>query len=634
MKLSALALYVYAALVGGTSIEHTDTFCRDSCASLDQCSRTFGEDYAALTVSIDSLPLGNVLGESLVVDQWLGGAIARQTFETQFILDLATALDTSPCRIYISDITDLTSRYATLSFLLYPADFAAVQELSMQARSMDSKLLQKRVTSAINQSRGIHALKWDYSVKLMISLEVVGGSQLNADGTIKIPPHGNIGICNDQSHIFVAYCDFEHVFRSDLAMALSIEPTSITVLFVKPYSIDSVVVHFRLNSGNTGLDDIAWTKQRIDDLSMQLKNFSAPVFSGNVTLRLDVSYGISGHHTVYKTGSPFLPYALFDHTDMDDYERCQISGRCPNAWASFNQSEASSLYSDQTFMGGEFNDADLFADFEDWQKGTYDIVPGRPRTHLSTTEVPGAHWSPFDFDSLGPSVPTFNGTFNKGLVFNNTQLKREIKQQESLIVQICNDIQWLKNESEVATLDATKRFRRDVTPHIMATRDDQIALLDKEVNILRALNTSQCVQIESCHLTFNTSSLELSGAVNASGYLVRNADGSEVALWSFDSINIDYNVSVRVVGQRALALLSRSSIYIDTPIEAAPGTLGGFPGGYSVSRRPQHQLFPVCLTEQRKQCDGDAPLSAMTNSSISNNVNGPGSASARFYLAT
>jgi hypothetical protein len=45
-------------------------------------------------------------------------------------------------------------------------------------------------------------------------------------------------------------------------------------------------------------------------------------------------------------------------------------------------------------------------------------------------------------------------------------------------------------------------------------------------------------------------------------------------------------VNVTLVGQRPLALLSRSSARINTSFVASPGTLGGFPGGYSVGRDP------------------------------------------------
>lgn len=38
-------------------------------------------------------------------------------------------------------------------------------------------------------------------------------------------------------------------------------------------------------------------------------------------------------------------------------------------------------------------------------------------------------------------------------------------------------------------------------------------------------------------------------------------------------------ITVEVAGQRAMAILSRSSLILNTSILAEPATLGGFPGG-------------------------------------------------------
>ncbi len=65
----------------------------------------------------------------------------------------------------------------------------------------------------------------------------------------------------------------------------------------------------------------------------------------------------------------------------------------------------------------------LFLDFEDWRRG---IRGWEQSCRVGDTDLclpsytiddayhkpPGAHWSPFDFDTLGPSVPTFGKTWN------------------------------------------------------------------------------------------------------------------------------------------------------------------------------------------------------------------------------
>ena len=167
---------------------------------------------------------------------------------------------------------------------------------------------------------------------------------------------------------------------------------------------------------------------------------------------------------------------------------------------------------------------------------------------------------------------------------------------------------------------------------------------------------------EPCEILFNTSSLAMSGALDASGQIVTMPDGVSVAVWVFDSIDLGPNVNVTMTGQRAMVLLSRSTAKIDTNFKVFPGTLGGFPGGYSVGRREADRFSSVCpwwpengndffalqeSTDWRIKerctndgltscCPGDVPISMLTDDASipSNNVNGPGSGNVRVYLFT
>lgn len=89
-----------------------------------------------------------------------------------------------------------------------------------------------------------------------------------------------------------------------------------------------------------------------------------------------------------------------------------------------------------------------------------------------------------------------------------------------------------------------------------------------------------------CRITFNTSSLTLSGTISGQGDLRITPGGTEVAVFSFNSIYLGPEVDVVVVGQRALCLVSKTTAIINTTISANPGTLGGFRGGESVARLP------------------------------------------------
>ena len=612
---------------------YSDSFCRDVCSSLAQCNAYFGGNFSDLEVTINTPVDEKVLGDSLTHGRWLGKTIARQNFETHFVLDIASSLNISPCRVYVSEIRINSKHNAWIFFRMFPGDFDSIKELSLQGQNLNSTLLQGKVTSGLNRSYRVRAIKWDLSVKLMISLEVVGGSQINQDGQYFVPDFGSIGFCtNTQNSFLSAYCEFEKTFRDDVAFALEIPSQDILVLYVRSHSLDSVEVGFRLRSHKVGLEDDEWIKARINELHSQLNDFNSHIFTGNITIRLDPSFGLSSNHGITRNVSPFLPYAFEDHRGIQKYEKCRVVGRCPRSWSSFDESIGASQYSSQAFSGGSHAVSNAFANFENWRQGSTEVVSEKS---MMPNNITGAHWSPFDFTSLGPSVQTFNGKINSGLVLNRLNLKDEISKQIDLISQIENKIDWLQNQSKLATLDAQKRFKRDARTQILASRDDEVNRLGAEIKVLTALNASQCSLTEYCHLTFNTSSLDLSGSINSTGYLSQNKDGSEVALWSFDSINLDRNVRILVVGQRPLVLLSRSSLFIDTPIVVNPGTLGGFPGGYSVSRPKSNRLAPVCQEDSRKgNCDGDVRLSFMDDFTLSNNVNGPGSASVRFYLFT
>lgn len=99
-------------------------------------------------------------------------------------------------------------------------------------------------------------------------------------------------------------------------------------------------------------------------------------------------------------------------------------------------------------------------------------------------------------------------------------------------------------------------------------------------------------------------------------------------------------ITVQVTGQRALAILSRGSLVLNTSITAEPSTLGGFPGGGGIARDPGGGA-DLLLSPPSVPPEFD--LSSLVNGTLervgesglpSYNVNGPGSASYRYYLFT
>ncbi|CAM9431453.1 unnamed protein product [Ectocarpus sp. 4 AP-2014] len=236
---------------------------------------------------------------------------------------------------------------------------------------------------------------------------------------------------------------------------------------------------------------------------------------------------------------------------------------------------------------------------------------------------------------------------------------------------------WITDTRETAKLDASRRSRQDAA----AAADQEAETVQMELaSILdtrHTLNSTQCLGWQTClseetcgnhtyewwadvngsvasshrgenascpcTIVFNTSSLNLEGAISAVGELALTAEGTEVAVWSLNHDNVVYlgpEITVQVTGQRALAILSRGSLVLNTSITAEPSTLGGFPGGGGIARDPgggaDLLLSPPSIPP-------DFDLSSLVNGTLervgesrlsSYNVNGPGSASYRYYLFT
>lgn len=341
-------------------------------------------------------------------------------------------------------------------------------------------------------------------------------------------------------------------------------------------------------------------------------------------------------------------------TPKDEYIRCKDTHRCSRGWNSYNQTTSESKFTTQLHAGGKHEEIFLFADFEDWRQGTkgWDkICVDLNATHSScgmkhnripierTKNPDGAHFAPFDYPSLGPSIPSFNSSYNNGLVLNEEHLSDQVRKQKRWISDLESYLQWIREEINITSLEAKTRFRKEIRSELMKTLVDYEDLLSVETNKLKVLKGSQCSNVDKsdCFLLFNSSSLELSGIINATGSLAFSPDGTEVAIWVFDSIDLGKEVTVYFTGQRAVALISKSSVLIDTKLTIRPGTLGGFPGGYSIARANRWQSVCQDFSSKTKvpfACDGDYPLSKLQNDTVSNNINGPGSASVRVYTFT
>ena len=351
-----------------------------------------------------------------------------------------------------------------------------------------------------------------------------------------------------------------------------------------------------------------------------------------MTFRLDPSWGISRKDAKPRVSSKRLNRSVRS-TPKNKYLRCKDTHRCSRGWNHFNQTSFNSTFTTQLFSGGKHEPIALFADFENWRQGTQGWEKRKRRDDLKPE---GSHWSPFEYESLGPTVASYNTSSNNGLVLNADRLFEQIQKQKTWILEIEDYIDWINEEMNITSLEAHTRFRGDICSEMEVTLHEYKKRLTKEKEKESKLENSQCanVNVNECTLLFNTSDLTLTGVINATGSIGKTPDGTEVAVWTFDSIDIGNDVTVHLTGQRALALLSKSSVFIDANFTAIPGTLGGFPGGYSVSRIDR--LNSVCAEKgyESFRCDGDYSLSQLNSNTISNNVNGPGSGSLRIYSYT
>ena len=156
--------------------------------------------------------------------------------------------------------------------------------------------------------------------------------------------------------------------------------------------------------------------------------------------------------------------------------------------------------------------------------------------------------------------------------------------------------------------------------------DDIRAKIKAEEKVLKDLNGTQCTLLRRCQLFINTSSITIRGVYEIDGELLIQPGGEEIAVFSFDQIDLGPEVNVTVVGQRPLILASRSTARFQTPFVVAPGTLGGFPGGYSVGSDPAD----VLRDDPRDVPLGDPQI--LDGTIASTNANGPGAPSVRVHL--
>jgi len=84
--------------------------------------------------------------------------------------------------------------------------------------------------------------------------------------------------------------------------------------------------------------DADWLSLRMADLEAQVTDLTSSLYQGKVTLRIDVTWGVSNNAVSTRQYSPYMGYS-FQPTSTSDYERCKATHRCGRAWEVSERSE-------------------------------------------------------------------------------------------------------------------------------------------------------------------------------------------------------------------------------------------------------------------------------------------------------
>ena len=286
--------------------------------------------------------------------------------------------------------------------------------LTKQIQTPTSLFFNGKVTAATDPLFGLVALKWDFSLKLTYSISVIGGSDVN-----ELPLHekylnqGSLQSCSDELDASSLYCRFEHHFVQDMEQSLGLQTGQIVVLFMKEADRHSVIVSFRfipdvwLEGSPENDQFVDWIESVVANLLAQIDHAQSNLYSGDVTFKVDPTWGVSGRSKQMRRFTQFLSRPIPSTSD-DAYERCKAAHRCPRAWSNYNQTSNEISYTMQLFNGGEHKKAQLFLDFEDWRQGirswnqscrggSEEQCLPKPDLVDKNTKPLGAHWSPFDF---------------------------------------------------------------------------------------------------------------------------------------------------------------------------------------------------------------------------------------------
>ena len=225
------------------------------------------------------------------------------------------------------------------------------------------------------------------------------------------------------------------------------------------------------------------------------------------------------------TGEPVdlvnTDYTTAVRPDSLEYDRCKVTHRCNRANAHYDVEEARYNFTKQIFPNGVQDPADLFLDFENWMSGTAGLFFDQTYLDKLDNTTVGGHFNSFDMDLIGALY--LNHTCQ--VVINTTAINLQFFAAD------CGMFEFVRTSAPGAPA---------VRPGPGITNDrgeEQCFVWDGELVLTPLL-------------------------------------GTEVAVFNFAHFYMGPVVDVVLTGVRALALVSRSSLALDTALVANPGELG------------------------------------------------------------
>lgn len=322
-------------------------------------------------------------GQELVTDPlnsgrslFVGNTINRETFETQFILDLEFSIGISPDRVYLSSIrpgdiifSDETTSVIVDFIFLERNDtvsitmLEAISNLTVSIQDTNSSVyIGTNVTKYIDSFYGLDVLNWDVSLKLSYAIEVIGGNE-TIDGYFL--NQGSQEICSTPLlYNYPVYCEFERYFVDDLSNALNISYSRIQVLFVKKAALDAVLIYFRIYPPIDPATETN-TTLTIGNLILEVMDPTSALYQGNVTLHVDPTWGVSNSYVQPRSGQALFTWKYYEIDDSivnltsrarfnTPYDRCKANKRCN--WGVIGKKYSTLLY----LMGYELTSLSLF----------------------------------------------------------------------------------------------------------------------------------------------------------------------------------------------------------------------------------------------------------------------------------